>query len=123
MDAAEEGQIEKRYGVTIKITPPDGDKPEYASLGGLLDVIGEGSMRLGNTIKHLSEFINKKGALKKEQKKYSFSIGDDLKIRPMITVDDELQDEETGSLKRADIKNMCDGILEQIREDVYIIQQ
>lgn len=122
MDREGEGQIEKKYGVTIKITPPEGDKPDYASLNGILSIIGEGSMKLGTTIKHLSEFTNKKGSLKKEQKKYSFSIGDDLKIRPMIAVNDELQDEETGTLKRVDIKEMCDNILEQIREDVYIIQ-
>lgn len=70
----------------------------------------------------LSNFGKKKGTLKKDDKVYSFIIGDDLKIKPMMPINDEIQDEETGMLKRADIKSMCDGLLAQICEEVYIVE-
>ena len=37
----------------------------------------------------------------------------------MIPIEDELQDEENSILRRDDIKNMCDEVLEQIRNEVY----
>lgn len=40
----------------------------------------------------------------------------------MMPINDEIQDEETGMLKRADIKSMCDGLLAQICEEVYIVE-
>ena len=60
--------------------------------------------------------------IKKDDKVYSFIIGDDLKIKPMMPINDEIQDEETGMLKRADIKSMCDDLLAQICEEVYIVE-
>ena len=115
-------QIEQKYEVTIRITPTRENKPRYGLFGHALDFIGQGNFKIGNTTKSLSNFNKKKGTLKKEDKSYSFTIGDDLKIKPMITIDDELQDEDTGMLKRTDIRTMCNNLLAQIRGDVYIVE-
>ena len=56
---------------------------------------------------------------KKEDKKYTFNIQEDLKIKPTIIVSNELQDEERSILIRSEIKNMCDEILETVKPDVY----
>lgn len=115
-------QIERGYNVTIKITPANGNKPEYNYIHQALDFIGQSNFKIGNTLKSLSNFGKKKGSLKKEDKAFSFTISDDLKIKPIIPIDDELQDENMGILRRTYIKSMCDRLLEQIRNDVYIIQ-
>lgn len=110
---------EKRYGVTIKITLPEDERPEFDVVQQMLQWLGNGAISLGNSVMHLSEFGKKKGSLQKEEKKYSFEVGDDLKIKPMIPIDDELQDEDNSILRRDDIKTMCDEVLAQIREEVY----
>lgn len=110
---------EKRYGVTIKITLPEDDRPEFDVVQQMLQWLGNGAISLGNSVMHLSEFGKKKGSLQKEEKKYSFEVGDDLKIKPMIPIDDELQDEDNSILRRDEIKTMCDEVLAQIMEEVY----
>ena len=59
--------------------------------------------------------------LKKENKSYSFSLGNDLKIKPIIEIEDRFQDAELGTLKRVDIKSMCDELLGQIRHEIYTV--
>lgn len=110
---------EKRYGVTIKITLPEDERPEFDVVQQMLQWLGNGAISLGNSVMHLSEFGKKKGSLQKEEKKYSFEVGDDLKIKPMIPIDDELQDEDNSILRRNEIKTMCDEVLAQIMEEVY----
>lgn len=110
---------EKRYGVTIKITLPEDERPEFDVVQQMLQWLGNGAISLGNSVMHLSEFGKKKGSLQKEEKKYSFEVGDDLKIKPMIPIDDELQDEDNSILRRDEIKTMCDEVLAQIMEEVY----
>jgi len=110
---------EKRYGVTIKITLPEDERPEFDVVQQMLQWLGNGAISLGNSVMHLSEFGKKKGSLQKEEKKYSFEVGNDLKIKPMIPIDDELQDEDNSILRRDEIKTMCDEVLAQIMEEVY----
>lgn len=110
---------EKRYGVTIKITLPEDERPEFDVVQQMLQWLGNGAISLGNSVMHLSEFGKKKGSLQKEEKKYSFEVGDDLKIKPMIPIDDELQDEDNSILRRDEIKTMCDEVIAQIMEEVY----
>lgn len=110
---------EKRYGVTIKITLPEDERPKFDVVQQMLQWLGNGAISLGNSVMHLSEFGKKKGSLQKEEKKYSFEVGDDLKIKPMIPIDDELQDEDNSILRRDEIKTMCDEVLAQIMEEVY----
>lgn len=110
---------EKRYGVTIKITLPEDERPEFDVVQQMLQWLGNGAISLGNSVMHLSEFGKKKGSLQKEEKKYSFEVGDGLKIKPMIPIDDELQDEDNSILRRDEIKTMCDEVLAQIMEEVY----
>lgn len=111
---------EKRYGVSIKITLPENERPEFNVLSQMLQCLGNGTIQLGNSVMQLSQFGKKKGSLQKEEKKYSFEVGDDLKIKPMIPIDDELQDEDNSILRRDEIKTMCDEVLAQIMEDVYL---
>jgi len=119
MDGHGAEQVEKTYGVTIKISLPDDERLEYNMFQQMLQNLGDSTVQIGNSIKQLSEFVKKKGSIHKENKKYNFEVGDDLKIKPMIPIDDELQDEENSILKRNEIKEMCDGVLGQIRNEVY----
>lgn len=119
MDGHGAEQEEKTYGVTIKISLPDDERPEYNMFQQILQNLGDSTVQIGNSIKQLSEFVKKKGSIQKEDKKYNFDVGDDLKIKPMIPIDDELQDEENSILRRNEIKEMCDGVLGQIRNEVY----
>lgn len=122
MDGNGVNGIVRGYDVSIKITPTRENKPSYDLIRNVLGLIGQSNFNIGNTTKILSNFGKKKGTLKKDDKVYSFIIGDDLKIKPMMPINDEIQDEETGMLKRADIKSMCDGLLAQICEEVYIVE-
>lgn len=119
----EEGtnQEESIYGVSIRITPPTSEQPSYDLFQSVLQSIGNSSIKFGDTIKHLSDFVSKKGGLKKDDKKYTFVIGNDLKIKPMIPIADEYQDSENEVLNRASIKTMCDEVLEQIQDDIYVV--
>lgn len=110
---------EKTYGVTIKISLPEDERPDYDVVHQMLQWIGSGTVKLGNTIMHLSEFGKKKGSLQKEKNRYIFEIGDELKIKPMIPIDDDFQDEDNSILIRESIKTMCDGVLDQIMSEVY----
>lgn len=122
MDGNGINEIVRGYDVSIKITPTRENKPSYDLIRNVLGLIGQSNFNIGNTTKMLSNFDKKKGTLKKDDKVYSFIIGDDLKIKPMMPINDEIQDEETGMLKRVDIKSMCDGLLAQICEEVYIVE-
>lgn len=110
---------EKKYGVTIKITLPDDERQEFDVVQQILYRLGNNAIKLGNKMVNLSDFEKKKGSLKKDEKRYNFEIGDDLKIKPIIPIDDELQDEDNSILRRNDIKEMCDNVLEQIKDEIY----
>lgn len=112
---------EKYFGVSVKISLPEGNRPDYNTLQNILSQLGHATIKWGEKVKRLSEFHTKKGSLKKEEKKYTFEIGENLKIRPVIPIDDNMQDEEVSILKRYEIKDMCDEVLNQIRNDVYPI--
>lgn len=120
-DSVDTKQEEHTYGVSIKITPSISEQPSYDLIPSILGKLGDATIKIGTQTKKLSDFISKKGALKKEDKKYTFQIGDDLKIKPMIPIEDEYQDIENGILKRTDIKKMCDDVLEQIRTEIFIV--
>ncbi len=112
---------EKHFGVSVKISLPEGNRPDYNTLQNILSQLGNATIKWGEKVKRLSEFHTQKGSLKKEEKKYTFDIGENLKIRPVIPIDDNMQDEEVSILKRNEIKDMCDEVLNQIRNDVYPI--
>lgn len=121
IDGNDENTIVKQYGVTIRITPPAEDRTGIDLVHNMLNALREASMKLGIMTKPLSEFSTKRGTLRKENQSYSFTLGNDLKIKPMIEIEDEFQDEEHGVLKRADIKSLCDGLLAQIRDEIYAV--
>ena len=121
VDEEGEDPIEKQYGISIKITPPNEDKTDFDLVNNMLHALRGASMKLGLVTKRLSEFSRKNGTLKKENKSYSFSLGNDLKIKPIIEIEDRFQDAELGTLKRVDIKSMCDELLGQIRHEIYTV--
>lgn len=112
---------ERVFGVSVKISLSEGNRPDYSALQNILLQLGNATIDIGTGIKRLSEFNKQKGALKKEEKKYTFEIGENLKIRPIIPIDDNMQDEESSILKRDEIKDMCNEVLNQILNDVYPI--
>ena len=112
---------ERVFGVSVKISLPEGNRPDYNTIQNVLSQLGNATIDLGTGIKRLSEFHKQKGALKKEEKKYTFEIGENLKIKPVIPINDNMQDEESSILKRNEIKDMCDEVLNQIHNDVYPI--
>lgn len=121
IDGEGENNVEKQYGVTVKITPPNEDKGAFDNVRNMIDSLRQAAMQLGVITKPLSEFSVKKGTLKKGSKSYSFSIGDDLKIKPIILIPDEFQDRESGILRRVEIKKMCDELLMQIHDEIYLV--
>ena len=110
---------ERNFNVSIKISIPDGERPDYNALQNVLTQLGQATVNLGTGIKRLADFNTQKGSLKKEERKYLFEINNGLKIKPVIPIDDNFQDEEHGKLKRVEIKGMCDEVLEQIRQEIY----
>lgn len=112
---------ERVFSVSVKISLPEGNRPDYSTIQNVLSQLGNATIDLGTGIKRLSEFHKQKGVLKKEEKKYTFEIGENLRIKPVIPIDDNMQDEESSILKRNEIKNMCDEVLNQIHNDVYPI--
>lgn len=111
--------VERNFSVSIKISIPNGERPDYNALQNVLTQLGQATVNLGTGLKRLADFNTQKGSLKKEERKYSFEINDGLKIKPVIPIDDNFQDEEHGILKRVEIKGMCDEVLEQIRQEIF----
>ena len=54
---------------------------------------------------------------------YNFSIGDDLKIRPMIEISDAIHDRDNDTLKHDEAYAMVNNLLGQIKDDIYPIQE
>ncbi len=112
---------EKNFGVSIKISIPEGERPDYSTIQNILVQLGKATVNLGTGLKKLADFSTQKGSLKKEERKYTFEIRDGLKIRPIIPIDENFQDEEHCILKRVEIKRMCDEVLDQIKPEIYPI--
>lgn len=110
---------EKKYGVMVKITLPNEDRPDYNSIQQALQILGGGFIKIGSGMKKLSDFGTKKGSLQKEDKKYNFILDEDLRIKPVIPINDNMQDETNSILKHELIKKMCDEILQQIQKEIY----
>lgn len=68
IDGNDENAVMKRYGVTIKITPPTEDRTDLNLVNNMLNALREASMKLGIATKSLSEFSTKRGTLKKKIK-------------------------------------------------------
>ena len=111
----------KSYDVKITITPPSDEKSDYSHVSRMLSVISDFTIRFKENEKKLRDFTVKKGSLKNGKDEYSFSIGDDLKIKPQYKVPNELHDEDLGYLKREEIKDFCGSIIERLKEEEYLV--
>lgn len=115
---------EETYNVVVQIQPQN-QQVELGSINLLLDKVGNMAVKVGERIKHLSEFEKKKGAIRNEEMKKTspFSLDNEDKVRPVIILDDieTLGKDEDGNFCRADLKTYCDSLLQQIYADIYPI--
>lgn len=116
-------QQESSYDVSINIKPHTGEMCCYSMLEDALQKIGNIVVSLGNNVKSLAQFTTKKARIRRDSEGYNFLLGDDLKIRPMIEIADEIHDRENDTLKRDEAYGMVNNLLSQIREDIYPIQE
>lgn len=118
-----EEQQERTFDVTVMIKPRNGETYNYGIINEALDSVGNFSVKIGNRIKKLAEFNTKKARIRRNNESYSFSVGDDLKIRPMVEIEEDVHDREHDILKRREAFDMVNSLLTQIKGDVYPIQE
>ena len=116
-------QQDGSYDVSISIKPRGGEVYGYNMLDDVLNTVGNVVVRVGNEVKRLADFRTKKAKIQRENEKYNFSIGEDLKIRPMIEIADEIHDRDHDTLCRDEAYAMVNDLLEQIKGDIYPIRE
>lgn len=109
--------VESTYNVSIQIKTSEGSS--YDGIEKVLQNIGSFAFEFGNKIIHLADFTKKKARITDNGHGYNFDIGDDLKIRPSIELPDEYNNSDNGILNREIVKQFCDGLLQQIKPDIY----
>lgn len=116
-------QQESHYDVSVSIKPHAGEAFGYNMLQDALNSVGNVVVNFGNRVKSLSQFRTKKARIQRNNEGYNFSIGDDLKIRPMIEIADEIHDRDNDTLMRDQAYAMVNTLLGQIKDDIYPIQE
>lgn len=116
-------QQDGSYDVSVSIKPRGGEVYGYNMLDDVLNTVGNVVVRVGNKVKKLADFRTKKAKIQRENEKYNFSIGKDLKIRPMIEIADEIHDRDHDMLCRDEAYAMVNDLLEQIKDDIYPIRE
>ena len=114
---------ERTFDVTVMIKPQKGENYNYEMMNEFLDSVGDYTVKIGNSIKRFVDFRTKKARIRKDNDSYSFSVGDDFKIRPMVEIEEEVHDREHDVLKRREAFDMVSSLLNQIKEDVYPVQE
>lgn len=114
---------ERTFDVTVMIKPQKGESYNYEMMNEFLDSVGDYTVKIGNSIKRFVDFRTKKARIRKDNDSYSFSVGDDFKIRPMVEIEEEVHDREHDVLKRREAFDMVSSLLNQIKEDVYPVQE
>lgn len=116
-------QQESNYDVSVSIKPRAGEALGYNMLQEALNSVGNVVVNFGNSVKSLSQFRTKKARIQRNNEGYNFSIGDDLKIRPMIEIADDIHDRDNDTLMRDQAYAMVNALLRQIKDDIYPIQE
>lgn len=111
---------ENKCKVSIKKSLPEGERPNYDSTQNLLSKIGSATIKFGKDVKKLGDFRSRKGSLKKNANKYLFDISENLKIKPIIPIKEDIYDIDNSILKRDEIRKMCNEILDQIKKEIII---
>lgn len=116
-------QQERNYDVSVSIKPRSGEAFGYDMLQDALNSVGNVVVKFGHNVKSLLQFGSKKARIQRNNEGYNFSIGDDLKIRPMIEIADEIHDRDNDILMRDEVYSMVNNLLGQIKDDIYPIQE
>lgn len=116
-------QQERNYDVSVSIKPRAGEAFGYDMLQDALNSVGNVIVKFGDNFKSLSQFSSKKARIQRNNVGYNFSIGDDLKIRPMIEIADEIHDRDNDTLMRDEVYSMVNNLLGQIKDDIYPIRE
>lgn len=116
-------QQENDYDVYVSIKPRTGENYSYNMMEEILDRVGNVTIGLGHFTKSLAQFRTKKARIQKDNEGYNFSVGDDLKIRPSIEIAEEIHDRDNDILKREEAFGMANDLLNQIKNDIYPIQE
>ena len=109
--------------MSVSIKPRAGEAFGYNMLQDALNSVGNFVVNFGNGVKSLSQFRTKKARIQRNNEGYNFSIGDDLKIRPMIEIADEIHDRDNDTLLHDQAYAMVSDLLGQIKDDIYPIQE
>lgn len=115
--------VDTNYDVSVSIKPRAGEALGYNMLQEALNSVGNVVVNFGNSVKSLSQFRTKKARIQRNNEGYNFSIGDDLKIRPMIEIADDIHDRDNDTLMRDQAYAMVNALLRQIKDDIYPIQE
>lgn len=117
-------QQENGYDISISIKSKSGEQQrKFDLLDDLLNCVGNIVVQVGTQFKNLSQFGNKKARIRKNQDSYNFVIGEDMKIRPSVEIEEHVHDREHDILLRAEAYRMTNDLLELIKPDVYPIQE
>lgn len=116
-------QQERNYDVSVSIKPRAGEAFGYNMLQDALNSVGNVIVKFGDNFKSLSQFSSKRARIQRNNVGYNFSIGDDLKIRPMIEIADEIHDRDNDTLMRDEVYSMVNNLLGQIKDDIYPIRE
>ena len=109
--------------MSVSIKPRASEAFGYDMLQDALNSVGNVVVNFGNSVKSLSHFKTKKARIQRNNEGYNFSIEDDLKIRPMIEIADEIHDRVNDTLMRDQAYAMVNALLGQIKDDIYPIQE
>ena len=109
--------------MSVSIKPRAGEAFGYDMLQDALNSVGNVIVKFGDNFKSLSQFSSKKARIQRNNVGYNFSIGDDLKIRPMIEIADEIHDRDNDTLMRDEVYSMVNNLLGQIKDDIYPIRE
>lgn len=109
--------VEESFDVSIQIKPSSGSP--YDSIEGILQLIGNFAMTIGNAVTPLSDFSKKKARITNEGHGYTFDVSEDMRIRPSVEVPAELHDEDNDVLNRELVRQFCDSLRQQVAEEIY----
>lgn len=114
-------QYENDFDVSICIKPKSDEVYRYDMMEDALSYLGNVVVKVGEQMRALSQFRIKKAKIRREHDSYNFVIGDDLKIRPSIEIEENVHDRERDILFRDAAFDMVNQLLSQIKPDVYSI--
>lgn len=112
---------EEKYDVELKITPQNGNVLHFDTMGNIMNSIGRMAIKFGDNVVNLSESHNTKAIVSKGSRLFKMDV-EDFKVKPLIYLDDAMQEENGRCLKREEIKSYCGNLERDIHEEVYNVR-